>query len=277
MTPPGLGADTAALSAAGAAAEEALALHQQALAVLEEGWQSETGSAATELIRRQCAQAADLVEALHGAAAELRRLQDTHGTVGALSDDDPGGDPMAGRLGDLAAPRFEAPPPVMAAAPAPLSSFPSWTPGAGSMPLGQLPNIGGTLAGLVAQIADVLSSDAGDGETGPASQDPRPSGGRPPGERSALAVPAAAETVATARASPVSDPPSSPVEMPPSLPPPESQPVQPETPAPQPGPPPAELLAGEHPPEPQESPPEVPSETRTPCEIAADELPQVGE
>lgn len=273
-----LDTDTSALSAAGAAAEEALALHRQALAVLEEGWQSETGSTATDLIRRQCAQAAGLVEALHGAAAELRGLQDTRGAVDALSSEDPDFEPMAARLDGRVAPRFETPtlapaPPVTAP-----SSFPSWNPGAGSLPLTALPDIGGTLAGLVAQIADVLSTDIGNGE--PAVQpaeDPLP----PPGERATAAAPPAAESVSSERAAsipdrPVLDPPPQPPEAPPALSaPPESQPAQPETPTLPPRP--AELLAAERPPEPQELQPEAQPETRTPCEIAADELPQVGE
>lgn len=261
-----LDADGAALSAAGAAAEEALSLHRQALAVLEEGWQSESGTAATDLIRRQCAQAADLVEALHGAAAELRSLRDTVDPLGA--NEVSSAEPVAARLDDRAAPRFQTPP-VIPAAPA-SSSFPPWPSGTGAVPLSQLPNIGGTLAGLVTQIADALSPDATDAGAAVAAE-----GSAPPNEeRPSVAVKSAAEITAAGSeelASPVMDPPERmPVEAapPPLSAPPESVLAQPEPP-----PLPPEPLAAERQPE----PPEPLTEARTPCEIAADELPQVGE
>lgn len=261
-----LDADSAALSAAGAAAEEALSLHRQALAVLEEGWQSESGTATTDLIRRQCAQAAELVDALHGVAAELRELCDTVGPLGPRVGDAQRYDAIAARFDDRAEPRFQTPtaPPLMSATP---SAFPSWTPGAAS-----LPNIGGTVAGLVAQIAGALSADA-DVASSVIAEDDSPSPA-PRGERPALAVPAVAGTTVAApeRVSPTLDPPAPiPAEAPPTLTP---TPVESQLPQQEPvRPPAADLLAAERPVQPQESPPDA----KTPCEIAADALPQVGE
>ena len=53
------GADCAALGAAAAAAQDALCMQREALAVLVEAWGGESGSAAADLIRRQCAEGAD--------------------------------------------------------------------------------------------------------------------------------------------------------------------------------------------------------------------------
>ena len=272
MTPgyAGLDADSAALSAAGAAAEEALSLHRQALAMLEEGWQSESGTAATDLIRRQCAWAAELVDALHGVAAELRELRDAVDPLGPGVEDEQRYHAITARFDDRAEPRFQAPmpaPPVMAGTP---SAFPSWTPGAAS-----LPNIGGTVAGLIGEIAGALSADAGVASS--VSADDDSSSPAPRDERPALAVPAGAgATVAAAeRASPTLDSAASkPAEAPPTL-----SPTPAESQLPQqeqqgaPPPPAADLLAAERPAQPQEPLPDA----KTPCEIAADELPQVGE
>ena len=68
--------DSAALAAAADAAEEALACHRDALAALAEGWRSETGSSATDLLHRQCAEATDIVAALRRAARTLAMLSD---------------------------------------------------------------------------------------------------------------------------------------------------------------------------------------------------------
>ena len=76
MNPEALEFDCAALVAAGSLAEEALALHREALAIVEQGWHSQSGSAATDVLRRQCGEAAELVTALHDATGDFRALRD---------------------------------------------------------------------------------------------------------------------------------------------------------------------------------------------------------
>lgn len=288
-----LDADGAALSAAGSAAEEALALHRQALAVLEDGWRSESGSAATEVVRRQCAQAADLVDALHGAAAELRALRYTLDPIGAaasqfdpltgdplaadpsagdpLAADQLAADPLAAGLADRVAPRFETP---VATLPPPAPPSAPWSSGFGSGvgPVGRLPDFGGVLAGLVNQIADVLSVDHAQPADGTVNdEDPVPSRQRPLIEEiSAAELGSSAGEPAAAppeRLSPVQETAAS---TPAATTLPESRLPQPQSPPPQ---APPELLAAELPPAPRESAPDG----ETPCDIAVDELPQVGE
>ena len=343
-----LDADSAALAAAGSVAEEALALHRQALAVLTEGWRGGSSSAADDLLRQQCAEAADVVTALHGAAGELRSLRqrladlrDEKVDAAIRIDDrraaerpawlaharaamDDGADPeaieairreiapyvasdirsdwmaamqsgtesVAGAYGDTAArlsdrpmPRFDSPQPSAYAGPmTPLASpqpVPAWPSGATQS---ALPNLGGALVGLVAQIAEALGPDVGipadipaanhadsttdssvDGpaDARPADPPPRPDPvGQPvrPQAAAATSLPAASAT------------PESQVEVaPPPLPP---------------APPPPELLAAERPPEPEVPPApaldagpasDMAGAAETPCEIAADELPQVGQ
>ncbi len=264
-----LEADTAALTAAGAAAEEALALHRQALAVLGEGWHSQSGSAAADLLRRQCDDAFGVVTALHAVAGELRSLRDATERV-------PAERPPAG----ADAPRETVPPPLPPPPPAPL---PALGPGP---TLPALPNVGAGLgsglAALVATIAEALSSDALSSDA--------PSGDAPDDEDTDVTTPepAAAETVRSPPR-PAVDPPSPQPPVAPLQPEPQvvqggsaatpaaapavSEPAMPEPP----------LLAAERPPEPDvaapaQSPlPAEPVQARTPCEIAADELPQVGQ
>lgn len=301
-----LDADSAALAAAGSEAEEALALHRSALAVLDDGWGGESGSAAIDLVRRQCGEAADLVEALHGAAAELRALRDSLSAVGADYGVDadlmeaaggPGDAPApeyaqaAARLSDRAVPVFAAPappplPPAALTSPAawPAPAMPAWSssPGSGPMPnLGAaaFPNLGGTVAGLVAQIADALSSDVPeDGSLVAATPDAEPAA-----EPTDTPPPAPRETAAREPTpAPPPQPPAPPAVV--SL-------SRTDDVVPQKESAPSPLLAAELPPPPEPSPtppppepapppgpaPAVAADTKTPCEIAADELPQVGQ
>ena len=345
-----LDADSAALAAAGSVAEEALALHRQALAVLTEGWRGGSSSAADDLLRQQCAEAADVVTALHGAAGELRSLRqrladlrDEKVDAAIRIDDrraaerpawlaharaamDDGADPeaieairreiapyvasdirsdwmaamqsgtesVAGAYGDTAArlsdrpmPRFDSPQPSAYAGPmTPLASpqpVPAWPSGATQS---ALPNLGGALVGLVAQIAEALGPDVGIPADIPAanhadsttdSSVDGPADRRqadPPPRPDPVGRPVPPQAAAATSLLPASAAPESQVDVaPPPLPP---------------APPPPDLLAAERPPE-----PEVPHEpapaldagpasdmagaAETPCEIAADELPQVGQ
>ncbi|MGI9126042.1 MAG: hypothetical protein ACR2JM_15000, partial [Mycobacterium sp.] len=245
----------AGLAAAALAAEEALCLQRAALAVLTEGWSGESGSTATDLVARQCAEGADLVEVLHRVAGESALLRDT-----ASAPDASAAPPV---------------PPVVPSAAAPAQAGPM--PGAAGLPLPALPDIGGALVNLIAQIADAIPD--------PAQPDLVPDGeGRPDGVSSEHRPPP-----------PVKEPVPQPVVA--QEPAPLAPPIPPATPGP--------LLAAELPPPPAEpeaapaGPDAVPADPRaapvpaapvtpepvaepaaqpkTPCEIAADELPQVGE
>jgi acetylglutamate kinase len=101
-----LDADGAALAAAGSLAAEALALHRDALALLDEGWRSQSGSTATDLLRQQCGEGAELVAALRDAAAECRALCDAAEYPVTAVDDQ-----AFSRLGDRPAARFGTPDP----------------------------------------------------------------------------------------------------------------------------------------------------------------------
>lgn len=78
---PALEADSAALAKAGLMADEALALHREALAIVTENWRSESGSAATTLLRRHCAEGSEVVSALYLAAEELSSLREQLGQL----------------------------------------------------------------------------------------------------------------------------------------------------------------------------------------------------
>lgn len=268
MNPEALDADCAALAAAGSLAEEALALHRDALAILEQGWHSQSGSAATDALRRQCGQAAELVTALHDATGEFRQLRDA-----AEAGMPAPADQFSTRLSDRLPAQFEAAQPVpfgntAAPAPPPAAAWtpgPAWTPAAAGP---QFPDLGSTLVGLVAQIADTLNLAPAE-EAGEAVQ----RGSAPPTEAPTEAPPA---------------PPSPPVHAagPPAQPDPvlapspllaAERPPDPPEPAPEPRPDPApgpEIPAVPVAPVPEPAPPEDP---QTPCEIAADALPQVGQ
>lgn len=317
-------ADSAALAAAAGVAEEALACHRDALSALSEGWRSETGSAATGLLARQCAEATDVVAALHRAAAELTRVHDDWSDPsgdrpadGSAVEGPPtwtvdasAGFPTPDLLGTAPAPSSPAPvswdgqttSPWSAAAPvSPPVPSAGWLPG-GSTALpgvGGLPDVGGALVGLVAQIAAMLGSYSD------ARPDPAPAApvDAPPAAEDApsahdrdLRRPA---TSSAADPEPLTDSvPSSavPQSLPPASLPPASPPPAPEDAAA------PELLAAERPPDPEvepepappppvavtepvQMPPAAPApvapapavEADTPCEIAADELAKVGE
>ncbi len=308
-------ADSAALAAAAASAEEALACHRDALAALAAGWRSETGFAATDSLQRQCEDATDVVAELHRIAAELAswRADWTESSNAGASPDaeqiaqrppadviaQPGTpvtgwaaaaptaapDPVPAPVSDpWAAQPSAAPwaPPVAAVAPAVPPASPAWQPG-GSMPA--LPDLGGALVGLVAQIAQTLGSysdnpAAPDGLPAEKASDPgnaRPAHHKPAAAKRPEAPGSAASAVPKkAAAQPLSvNPP--PIPPPPWLlaaeRPPDPIPAAPQataTPAPEPpsapAPPPAAV-----------APPTSSTDARTPCEIAADELPKVGE
>jgi hypothetical protein len=289
VNPEALESDCAALAAAGSLAEEALALHREALAIVEQGWHSQSGSAATDALRRQCGEAAELVTALHDATGDFRALRDTaeYGVdayiaepYNRLSDRPPAQFDMADPsiFGGAPAPAAPAPPPV-----------PAWTTGTAGPPL---PDLGGALVGLVAQIADAVSSiSAQEGAglqttvpTDPLADPPT----EPPTEPSAE-PPAALPQPESAALPPVSPPvqfvgPSAPPDsaVPPiAAPPPLLAAERPPDPPPEPRPasPPAAEVPLEPPPAPvlEPSPDQSPEDPMTPCEIAADALPQVGQ
>jgi hypothetical protein len=273
VNPEALDADCSALAAAGSVAEEALALHCEALAILEQGWHSQSGSAATDVLRRQCGEAAELVTALHDATGDFRALRDAAEYGVDASTAQP-----SNRLSDRPPAQFETAEPFLfgsAAAPAPAPPpvpppAPAWTPGTAEPPL---PDLGGALVGLVAQIADAVSSLSAEEGAGLEAAQPTDPPADPPAESSA--APPKPESPAVP---PVSPPvqfvgPSAPPESPP---PPLLAAERPPDPPPEPGPasPPVPEVAAAPPESPPESPPEDP---RTPCEIAADALPQVGQ
>jgi hypothetical protein len=180
-------ADTTVLDTAAEIAEEALACHREALVLLAEGWQSETGSAITAFLDLQCAHAADIVDVLRGASRGIDPLPGTWADTAG----DPSSGPMPGAADPLpwlpgvgsdgADPITPAPAPMplpmptAAPAPAPVpGQFPSpWTapvaadaPWTASAPAGlaappsppAFPDLGGALVGLVAEIAQALGS-----------------------------------------------------------------------------------------------------------------------
>ena len=278
MNPEALDADCAALAAAGSVAEEALALHCEALAILEQGWHSQSGSAATDVLRRQCGEAAELVTALHDATGDFRALRDAaeYGAVASTAE-------PYNRLSDRPPTQFETAEPFFfggAAAPVPPPvppPAPVWTPATAVPPL---PDLGGALVGLVAQIAEAVSlisveegADLGTAESTAQRTDP-------PTDPPPIAAPPKPESPAVP---PVSPPvqfvgPSAPPEPAPppiAAPPPLLAAERPPDPPPEPRP--ASPPAPEVPAAPPEPPPEPPPEDpKTPCEIAADALPQVG-
>ncbi len=318
--------DRAALTAAADVAEEALACHRDALAALGDGWRSETGSAATDVLHQQCAEATDIVVALRRVAVELALLNDgwadtAPGNAEAVRPDgvrtaeppvaeasrSPAGIPAADRFGAGTAsppgPPTVVPAETVSAAPGsaqaaggPWSAAPTtaWQAPLGVPPAGSgaaLPDLGGALVGLVAQIAQALGSygdipaagrPEGPAETPPVTVKAEP---RTPGHQT--------DPPMTAGAAPSRLPdgavPKSAVVLP--QPPVQAQPV-----------PSPELLAAERPADPgvamESAPPPVaaavpdpppppaadvgtapvgPADAKTPCEIAADELPKVGE
>ena len=239
--------DSLALASAASAAEEALRLEREALSVLRDSWDGESATAATDFIDSHCREGEAVVSALRRAAAVLASLGDPLDGPG-----DPvtsGADQIEAGLADRSPSNFAAPMPPAAPAPAPAMNWPS-------SGMSTLPDLGGALADLIAQAADSLSAGADSGAADPGvtdsggpdipSEDPpvdaaAPSAPDPGTDESAAVIP---EPVPAAPASLL------PAEVPPADP--------------------APLVAGEPPTEP-------PVPDRTPCEIAADELPQVGQ
>ena len=294
-----LDAGGAAFAAAGSLAEEALALHREALALLDQGWRSQSSSAVTDLLAHQCGEAAELVAALQDAAGEFRALRDA-----AQCRADPAADLTYSRLGDRPAARFDAPE-FYGGAPAPApQQFPPQIPqpaSVGTPPvfpapaLSPLPDLGGALVGLVASIADAVSADtdAVSADTDAVSADSGAVSADTAGpERAGDGAEPQAEA-SSGSPTPTAEPqqpvqPAAPI----------GQPVSPAVPSagPQPvAPPPEPLLAAERPPDPAAdalpepplqpepgfsatfpAPPSAQEDLDTPCEIAADELPQVG-
>lgn len=265
-------ADAAALATASMLAEDALALHREAEALLAEGWSSESGCAAGDLLRQQIADGTELVAALHDAAEEFRSLRgvvEESGSVPDLSQ-------TAVRLNERPTPSLQAPAPQPSYAGS--AAWPSSVP-----PVPPLPDLAGALVGLVATAADALSPDSVDPSGSPPDDAPDDAPVGPPAD------PPDEKAGPTPRAAVVGEPitpPPPPAAVPPT-------PAVPEWPQPQPEPP---LLAAERPPEsdpiPAPEPPPVPPQSpaepappqspaeqdpNTPCEIAADELPQVGQ
>jgi hypothetical protein len=289
VNPEALESDCAALIAAGSLAEEALALHREALAIVEQGWHSQSGSAATDALRRQCGEAAELVTALHDATGDFRALRDTaeYGVEASIAE-------PYNRLSDRPPAQFDtAEPFILAGAPVPPPGpvppppAPAWTTGTAGPPL---PDVGGALVGLVAQIVDAVSSisvEEGAGlETSLPTEPPADPPTEPPAE--SPAAPPEPESPALPAVSPPvqfvgpSAPPESPALPPPiAAPPPLLAAERPPDPPPEPRPasPPApEVPTVPLPEPPPEQPPEQPPEDpKTPCEIAADALPQVGQ
>ena len=300
-----LDADSAALTAAAAAAAEALHVQRQALDVLTEGWWGGSGSGAVDFVARQCSAAAGVVAELRNGAGILSALSEDLGRVvdskvGAVLDGSAewaatySANPSAAaydeaiiRLGELPAARFETPlPPATPAtdlgssrpspAPSPLPSSPpaqqtapSWAPGlptaglpTAGLPTAGLPNYGGALAGLINQIAQALGpysetpvDPVADPQTDP--QDAKAPADPAPADPVAADPVAEAKPAATERQSAMDAPLAA--EVPP--------PVSPSLETTQPP------LASAPPAEPATAA----EDAATPCEIAANELPQVGE
>lgn len=194
--------DSAALDAAASIAEEALACHREAMVLLAEGWQSETGLAIREFMEGQCVHAADVVDALRGAAGgtetpDVRadcfppggdRLPgglpaDLSGAVSAASGAEGPAEPITPTAPTAPTP---AQPPAGTVSPSPWSmptaADAPWTAagfpgGPATPPAPAFPDFGGALAVLVAEIAHALGSYAAPStEPGTAGQSADPLG-----------------------------------------------------------------------------------------------------
>lgn len=239
-----LAADSVALASAAAAAEEALQLEREALSVLRDGWSGDSASAAAEFIDSHLREGEAVVSALRRASGVLA---DLGGVLGDPTLDDPIAvhDQAQAELADRPPSAFASPAPPSAPAAASGMNWPA-------MPMPSLPDLGGAISNLIAQAADAIGVDAAD-----------------TAEDSAAIPEAIAET-----AKPTVPAPPAPVTDAVAAPPVSAEPDA-STP----------LLAAEIPPpepmttEPVPTPTPVQAETadRTPCEIAADELPQIGQ
>jgi hypothetical protein len=277
------------------------------------------------VLQRHCAEATDIVAQLHRAAQELTLLRDdwvessrageaATAAVGQRVDESgqSRGEPVfsanpvvppdltASPAGPVAMPSASVPPVSAAPWSAPSQGSPAWQSG-GSVPV--LPDFGGALVGLVAQIAQSLGSYAdasGPGAAANVAETPRLRADShsplrrkpPPAEAGVPAVPAVTAPKSAVAKSPVPQPvpaiagPPAPAPPAPAPPPPEllaaerpPDPAPPVVATPQPEPPPA---SAPPPPAPAPLPPPAPAkapaaEVKTPCEIAAGALPKVGE
>ena len=296
-----LAADSRSLAAAAVMSEEAVRLQREALELLTEGWRGGSGYGAVDFVARHCGAATDVLAALRDGAAILTTLgANLERAVDAKVDAALRGDWAAAmrsptesmaaygealtRLGELPAPRFETPLPPAARAgtapalgtrtdpsgPIPVSQpaslpspppVPSWAPG---LPGSGLPDIGGSLAGLITQIARAL---------GPYS-DSAPIDVPPDAPVSADSA-AEAKPVVAEKQSPPDKPLTQDKPLTPDEPLTQDKPLAAPAPAPAPAPLAAEAPAQSGVAQPPE--PAAPAaDTATPCEIAADELPQVG-
>lgn len=242
-----LAQDSAALASAASAAEEALQLEREALSVLRDTWTGESATAAIDFLDAHCREGEAVVSALRHAAAVLSVAGDSTDLLG---------EPIDAGLADRPPANFSAPvPPPVAAAPAAAPAM-NWPTGGSSA----LPDIGSAIADLIAQAADSLSADSLSADSLNAdalSADP------------VLADPPADSTKPVAPDPPVEPPVAEPAPAPPAT---VAAPLES-----------LPLLGAEVPPSQPSPPAEVPAPTQasvpesTPCEIAADELPQIGQ
>ena len=234
-----LAADSAALAGAASTAEEALRLEREALAVLRDGWTSDSGSAAADFIESHCREGEAVIAALRHAAMVLESLGDTLSTEQPADSAALARDQAHVQLGERVPSAFPAPDAPATPASAPPMNWPT------AAPAPALPDVSGAIAGLVAQVIDALGADPADpADAAPADPVPADESQTRP------------DTVAE-------------VTKPPAVIPPMPDPVAPVAPvAPTPVDPAPMLAAEVPPPDPVD---------RTPCEIAADELPQVGQ
>lgn len=252
MNPDTFAADSAALASAASAAEEALQLEREALSVLRDGWSGDSASAAAEFIDSHLREGEAVVSALRRASGVLAALGEAHDNAAPAAAHDQ----VQAELADRPPSAFASPvpaPPVSASPPAAASGM-NWP----SMSVPAPPDLGGAIANLIARAADAFGVDAGnvaDGTTALPADSVT--------EVKKPTVPAAPGPVAN---SPVVNAVAAPAPQVPA--------AAPISPASEPGQP---LLAAEIPP-PEPLPAPAPAETpdRTPCEIAADELPQIG-
>jgi hypothetical protein len=271
-----LAADAAALASAAGASEEALLFQRAALEVMTEGWRGGSGYGAVEFLSRHCSASTELVAALRDAAAILTTLgTKLEHVVGVKVDAALCGDwtestrtpaaavavydeAIAG-LGAVPLPRFEIPlapqPPAAVGSPAdsgpapppmPLSAQPSASSAPPGLPAIALPNVGGSLAELITTLAQALGSYS---------------------DVAPVADPPDAPTVAPEQASPPDEAPPPDAPPPADAPPPTGEPLAAEEFLPAPAPPDTEVPAVAA----------TADSADTPCEIAADELPQVGQ
>ncbi|MEI6699299.1 MAG: hypothetical protein WCK99_09850, partial [Mycobacteriaceae bacterium] len=234
-----LDSDSAALAAAAVNSEEAVRVQREALDALTAGWHGGSGSSAVDFLARHCETAGGVVAALRDGAAALNALGEKLRNVvdakvdAALSGDwvpsrsrddaTTAYDTAVTRLGELPVPRFETPLAPTPPAFDPMASDPSRpAPALSSVPLppqqaapgwdsglstAGLPNLGGSLAGLINQIAQALGSysdtpqsDTPQSDTPQSDAAPRPTNDsvadvKPvvPEQQSAVEAPLAAE------------------------------------------------------------------------------------